>query len=50
MNVIAIPNWATDKTPIWSSEDEKVAEVDQNGNVMGKSEGTVKIVASPKCE
>ncbi len=39
------PEWAEDKTVIWTSSDEKVATV-ENGIVTGKSEGTAQITAT----
>lgn len=39
------PESATDKQIRWKSQDESIAEVDENGVVKGVSEGTVKIFA-----
>ena len=38
------PSNATNPSIIWSSEDESIATVDQNGNVTGVSEGQTRIV------
>ena len=35
---------------IWSSEDETIATVDNSGNVLGISEGTVNIIAKSAAE
>ena len=40
-----LPDNASEKTLTWSSNDPSVATVDSNGNVTGKSKGTVKITA-----
>ena len=48
LNVNVSPDNATDKTVIWSSSNEAVATVDQDGNVLGIAPGTVKITASSK--
>ena len=40
-----LPDNASEKTLTWSSDDPSVATVDSNGNVTGKSKGTVKITA-----
>ncbi len=42
------PDDATNKQVTWSSSNEAVASVDVNGNVTGKSEGTVFIYAKAK--
>lgn len=39
------PENAGDKTVVWSSEDEGIAGVDENGTVTGKAEGAVSIFA-----
>lgn len=39
------PDNAIDKNIIWSSGDDKIAQVDTNGNVKGVSKGTVTITA-----
>jgi len=41
-----LPDDATDKKIIWSSSDEKIAIVDENGKVTGKSIGEVEIIAT----
>ncbi len=43
-----IPDNATSKEVIWSSSDESIATVDQSGNVLGKTSGTVIITATSK--
>ncbi len=43
-----LPDNATDKTYTWSSEDETIATVDQNGKVTAVAIGTVKIIATAK--
>lgn len=40
------PDNASFKAVTWASSDEKVAEVDKNGKVSGKAEGTCKITAT----
>ena len=40
------PENAADKTVTWSSADEKVASVDENGNVTGVAPGTTTITAT----
>lgn len=40
------PNDATDKTISWSSQNESVASVDQNGKVLGVSQGSSIIIAA----
>ena len=42
------PSDATDKTIVWSSSDETVATVDENGVVVGGSDGTAIITATPR--
>lgn len=39
---------ATGKNIVWSSSDSKIADVDSNGQVTGKAEGTVSITAGVK--
>lgn len=41
-----LPEDATDKTYTWSSADEEIATVDQNGKVTAVAAGTVKITAT----
>ncbi|MBR4120118.1 MAG: Ig-like domain-containing protein, partial [Bacteroidales bacterium] len=41
-----LPNNATNKEVLWSSEDIGIAIVDQNGNVTAVSEGTTRIIIS----
>ncbi len=43
---IVHPDNATDKTVVWSSEDETVADVDNNGIVTAVRTGTVKVIAT----
>ena len=40
-----MPDSVTDKTITWSSSDEKIARVDQNGTVTAVNHGTAKITA-----
>ena len=42
------PDNATDKSITWSSANESIATVDQNGKVTAKAAGTVKITATAK--
>ena len=42
------PITASNKTIIWSSSDNSIATVDQNGKVVGKKSGSVKITATSK--
>ena len=44
-DLVAASN-VTGVTIVWSSADETIATVDQNGKVTGKAEGTTKITAS----
>lgn len=43
-----VPSNATDKTIIWSSDDESIATVDQEGNVYGVALGKCSVYASTK--
>ena len=43
-----LPENASDKTIVWSSSDETVATVDENGVVVGGSDGTAIITATPR--
>ena len=45
LTVTVLPADATNKSVIWSSSNESVATVDQNGNVKGVAAGTVTITA-----
>ena len=45
LNVIVLPNEATNKNVKWTSSNEKIATVDNTGLVSTKSAGTVKINA-----
>lgn len=45
LNAVVNPSDATDVVLVWSSEDESVATVDNNGNVRGARLGTTKIFA-----
>ncbi|MBP0725152.1 Ig-like domain-containing protein [Bacillus sp. RG28] len=47
-NLTIYPTNATDKSIIWSSSDERVAIVDQDGNITTKQDGVSNIVASTK--
>ena len=44
----AYPENAVDKTLVWSSSDDKIASVDQEGNVLAKKSGKVKIFATSR--
>jgi len=44
VNVIFTPSDATNKTIIWSSSNQKIATVDQNGNIKGISNGSTTII------
>lgn len=46
LTATVLPENATDKGVTWSSSNTAVAEVDQDGNVIAKSEGTVTITAT----
>ena len=46
LTVTVLPADATNKSVIWSSSNESVATVDQNGNVKGIAAGTVTITAT----
>lgn len=46
LEAAVIPENATNQTMTWSSSDEAVAEVDQDGNVRGISEGTANITVT----
>ena len=46
LTVTILPADATNKSVIWSSSNESVATVDQNGNVKGIAAGTVTITAT----
>lgn len=46
LNAIITPENASDKTVIWESSDNKIASVDNNGNVHGVSIGETQITAS----
>ena len=46
LTVTVLPDNATNKSVIWSSSNESVATVDQNGNVKGVAAGTVTITAT----
>lgn len=45
LNAVVNPSDATDVVLVWSSEDESIATVDNNGNVRGARLGTTKIFA-----
>lgn len=45
MEAIIIPDNATDKNIIWSSSDESVASIDEQGNITALKVGTVTITA-----
>ncbi|MBR3134940.1 MAG: Ig-like domain-containing protein, partial [Clostridia bacterium] len=45
LNATVNPSKASNKTITWSSSNTKVATVDKNGKVVGKSKGTVTITA-----
>lgn len=45
LNAVINPQDATDAVLVWSSEDESVATVDNDGNVRGARLGTTKIIA-----
>ena len=46
--VPTVSNYASDKGVTWTSADEKIAKVDENGVVTGVAAGTVKITATTK--
>lgn len=43
-----VTNYISDKGVTWSTADEKIAKVDENGKVTGVAAGTVKITATTK--
>ena len=45
LKAIVSPTNATDKSVIWTSEDEKIAKVDNNGNITAVNTGNTKITA-----
>ena len=46
LQVSITPDTATDKSVTWSSSDDSIAEVNQNGLVSAKKEGNVRITAT----
>lgn len=46
LTAMIIPDWADDITAVWSSDDESVAIVDENGLVTAVGEGSCKITAA----
>lgn len=48
LTAIVTPQIATNKNIIWTSSNPKIAAVDLNGNIVGKSEGTVLVTVSTK--
>lgn len=46
--VPTVTNYLSDKGVTWSTADEKIAKVDENGKVTGVAAGTVKITATTK--
>src|SRR5574344_174010 len=48
LNAVVLPSNATYHTVTWSSSDDNVATVDQNGNVTAVSAGTATITAAAK--
>ena len=55
LNATVYPEDATEQTITWSSSDESIATVDENGLVTGVSEGKATIIAAAggkqaKCE
>ena len=48
LTATVLPENATDKSVTWSSDDETVATVDQNGKVIGVSVGTATITVKTK--
>jgi len=48
LNAVVSPSDAFDKSVIWSSNDDEIATVDENGNVTGVKEGTVTITVTTK--
>nr|WP_245161307.1 Ig-like domain-containing protein [Clostridium botulinum] len=45
LNAKVLPEDATNKKVVWSSSDEKIAKVDENGKVTAIKEGKVTITA-----
>lgn len=48
IEAVALPNYAYNKTVVWSSSNESVATVDQAGNVKAVGKGTAVITAAAK--
>ena len=48
LKVMVKPENATNKNVIWSSSDEKIAKIDENGKVIALSEGKVTIIVKSK--
>ena len=46
LTAVVTPDTALDKTIVWSSSDDNIATVDQNGKVNGLTPGTVTITAT----
>ena len=46
LSAVVLPAGADDKGLVWTSSDEKIATVDENGNVKAVGKGTVRITAA----
>ena len=45
LNVTVLPESATDKSVTWSSSNESIVRVDENGNIIAIANGTATITA-----